>query len=65
MRDHPNAVLLLSDGGFAIDVESLVDVALEVDKPFYFAAALAQFYAAEAVLMAVAVARHLGPVAVT
>lgn len=62
VRASGTPVLSLTDGGSAIDVEPRAGVTLEVDQPFYFDSALAQFYAAEAVI--VAVARHLGPAAV-
>ena len=62
VRAGGTPVLSLTDGGSAIDVEPRAGVTLEVDQPFYFDSALAQFYVAEAVL--VAVARQLGTAAV-
>lgn len=62
VRTAATPVLSLTDSGSAIDVESSDGVTLAVDQPFYFDSALAQFYVAETVL--VAVARELGPRAV-
>ena len=54
-------VLSLTDGGSPVDVEPDGGVTLRIDPPFYFDSALAQFYVAEALLLAVA--RLLGPAA--
>lgn len=62
IRAAGTPVLALTDGGSAIAVEPQDGVTLEVNQPFYFDSALAQFYVAETVL--VAVARQLGPTAV-
>ncbi len=55
-------VIALTDGGSPMAVKSLDGVTLEVNQPFYLDSALAQFFLAETVL--VAVARQLGPTAV-
>ena len=61
VRASGTPVLSLTDGGSPVDVESDGGVTLRVDQPFYFDSALAQFYMAEALLLAVA--RLLGPAA--
>jgi DNA-binding MurR/RpiR family transcriptional regulator len=61
VRKAGTPVLSLTDGGSAVEVEPQSGVTLEADQPFYFDSALAQFYVAEAVLLAVA--RDLGPAA--
>lgn len=58
VRAEGTPVLSFTDGGSPIDVEPDDGVTLEVDQPFYLDSSLAQFFAAEAVLLAVA--RHLG-----
>ncbi|TPG23505.1 MurR/RpiR family transcriptional regulator [Variovorax guangxiensis] len=52
-------VLSLTDAGSAIELAPKQGVTIAVDQPYYFDSALAQFFAAEAILMAVA--RRLGP----
>lgn len=52
-------VLSLTDGGSPVKVEPSDGVTLEVEQPFYLDSSLAQFFVAEALLLAVA--RHLGP----
>lgn len=54
-------MLAITDGGSPVDVEPDGGVTLAVEQPFYFDSALAQFYAIEALLLAVA--RLLGPTA--
>ena len=62
VRANGTQVLSLTDAGSAIAVAPQDGTTLTVDQPFYFDSALSQFYAAEAIL--VAVARKLGPEAV-
>lgn len=63
VRAAGSPILALTDGGSPIDVEAAGGVTLQIDQPFYFDSALAQFYVTEAVLLATA--RLLGPAATT
>lgn len=58
VREAGTPVLAITDGGSPIDVEPRDGVTIGADQPYYFDSALSQFFAAEAILLAVA--RQLG-----
>ncbi|MDI3567467.1 MurR/RpiR family transcriptional regulator [Bradyrhizobium sp. Arg816] len=56
-------ILSLTDAGSAIEVGAGEGTTIAIDQPFYFDSAMAQYFVAEALL--VAIARKLGPKALT